>query len=200
MKKLLFSAVALVAFGFVNAQEKSNGGFSKGDVFASGAVGFGSSKTGDVKSSSFTFAPAVGYFVTENIAAGARLNFGSASEKVYQGVSLVENKTSSFGLEAFARYYYTPASQFSVYGELAIGMGSEKEEVASGAESKSKTFGVNAGVGVSYFLNSNFAIEAGWAGLGYNTNDNGGNGAEKTNDFGLNVDLSSVNFGLVYKF
>ncbi|MFY8069502.1 MAG: porin family protein [Flavobacterium sp.] len=199
MKKLLFSAVALVAFGFVNAQEKSNGGFSKGDVFASGAVGFGSSKTDDVKSSSFTFAPAVGYFVTENIAAGARLNFGSASEDVFQGTQMVEEKTSSFGLEAFARYYYTPASQFSVYGELAIGVGSEKTEVGTG-EYKEKTFGVNAGVGVSYFLNSNFAIEAGWAGLGYNTNDNGGNGAPKTNDFGLNVDLSSVNFGLVYKF
>ena len=195
MKKLLFSAVALVAFGFVNAQEKSNGGFSKGDVFASGAVGFGSSKTGDAKSSSFTFAPAVGYFVTENIAAGARLGFGSASEDDGTG----EDKMSSFGLEAFARYYYTPASQFSVYGELAIGVGSEKTEVGTG-EYKEKTFGVNAGVGVSYFLNSNFAIEAGWAGLGYNTNDNGGNGAPKTNDFGLNVDLSSVNFGLVYKF
>lgn len=196
MKKVLFSAVALLAFGFANAQEKSNGGFSKGDVFASGAVGFGSSKTGDAKSSSFTFAPAVGYFVTENIAAGARLGFGSASEDNGTG----EDKMSSFGLEAFARYYYTPASQFSVYGELAIGMGSEKVEPAGVGETKSKTFGVNAGVGVSYFLNSNFAIEAGWAGLGYNTNDNGGNGAEKTNDFGLNVDLSSVNFGLVYKF
>jgi outer membrane protein len=196
MKKVLFSAVALLAFGFVNAQEKSNGGFSKGDAFVSGAVGFGSSKTGDAKSSSFTFAPTVGYFVTENIAVGASLGFGSASEDDGTG----EDKMSSFGLNAMARYYYTPASQFSVFGQLAIGMGSEKEEPAGVASYTEKTFGVNAGVGVSYFLNSNFAIEAGWAGLGYNTNDNGGNGAEKTSNFGLNVNLSAVNFGLLYKF
>lgn len=196
MKKVLFSTVALLAFGFVNAQEKSNGGFSKGDLFASGTVGFGSSKTGDAKSSSFTFAPTLGYFVTENIAVGASLGFGSVSDDDGTG----EDKTSSFSLNAMARYYYNPASQFSVFGQLAIGMGSEKIEPSTGGESKSKTFGVSAGVGVNYFLNSNFAIEAGWAGLGYNTNDNGGNGAEKTNDFGLNVDLSSVNFGLVYKF
>jgi opacity protein-like surface antigen len=200
MKKVLFSAVALLAFGFVNAQEKSNGGFSKGDAFVSGAFGFGSSKTDAVKSSSFTFAPSVGYFVTENIAAGARLGFGSASEDVFTGASMVENKMSSFGLDAFARYYYTPASQFSVFGEFAIGMGSEKMTPAGGTSYTEKTFGVNAGVGVSYFLNSNFAMEATWAGLGYNTNDNGGNGAPKTNDFDLNVDLSAVNFGLLYKF
>lgn len=198
MKKVLLSAVALLAFGFANAQEetKGNGGFSKGDVFVSGGFGFGSSKTGDAKSSGFAFAPAVGFFVTENIAAGARLGFASLSDD--DGVS--EDKASSFNFEAFARKYWTPASQFSVFAELAVGLGSEKDEPAGGGEFKSKTFGVNAGVGVSYFLNSNFAIEAGWAGLGYNTNDNGGNGAEKTNDFGLNIDLSSVNFGLVYKF
>jgi opacity protein-like surface antigen len=196
MKKVLFSAVALLAFGFVNAQEKSNGGFSKGDAFVSGAFGFGSSKTDAVKSSSFTFAPSVGYFVTENIAVGASLGFGSTSEDDGTG----EDKTSSFGLNAMARYYYTPASQFSVFGQLAIGMGSEKEEPAGVASYTEKTFGVNAGVGVSYFLNSNFAIEAGWAGLGYNTNDNGGNGAPKTSNFGLNVNLSAVNFGLLYKF
>jgi hypothetical protein len=197
MKKILLSAVALLAFGFANAQEetKGNGGFSKGDVFVSGGFGFGSSKTGDEKINGFEFAPAVGFFVTENIAAGARLGFLSATAN--NGTD--ESKFNSFGIETFVRQYWTPASQFSVFAELAVGLGSQKEEEA-GDEFKSKTFGVNAGVGVSYFLNSNLAIEAGWAALGYNTNDNGGNGASKTSDFGLNIDLSSVNFGLVYKF
>mgnify|MGYP006180401957 CR=1 FL=1 len=111
-----------------------------------------------------------------------------------------EDKMSSFGAEVFGRYYWTAASQFSVFGEVGVGFGNAKEEDSFGNEQKFNAFGVNAGVGVSYFLNSNFAIEAGWAGLGYNTDDNGGNGAEKTNNFGLNVDLSSINFGLVYKF
>ena len=42
--------------------------------------------------------------------------------------------------------------------------------------------------------------EATWAGLGYTTNDNGGDGAEKTNSFGLGADLRSISFGAVYKF
>ena len=79
MKKVLLSAVALLAFGFANAQEegKGNGGFAKGDVFVSGAVTFGSSKTGDFKANAFEIAPKVGYFVTENIAVGASVGFQS---------------------------------------------------------------------------------------------------------------------------
>lgn len=198
MKKVLLSAVALLAFGFANAQEeeKGNGGFSKGDVFVSGGFGFGSTKQGDAKSNDFTFSPAVGYFVTEEIALGARLNVESG--KTDNGVA--ETKSSAFGGEVFGRYYFTPASQFSVFGELAVGFGNSKDEDALGNETKFNNFGINAGAGVSYFLNSNFAIEAGWAGLGYNSVKQDVSGADASNSFGLNVDLSSINFGLVYKF
>lgn len=198
MKKVLLSAVALLAFGFANAQEetKGNGGFSKGDVFVSGGVGFSSGKQGEFKESSLNFSPAVGYFVSENIALGARLDVMSAKEDDFGD----ETTMSGFGAEVFGRYYWTPASQFSVFGEAAVGFGNSKTEFAGGGESKFNTFGINAGVGVSYFLNSNFAIEAGWAGLGYNSFKEDVSGAEAYNQFGLNVDLSAINFGLVYKF
>ncbi len=196
MKKIILTVAAVFAFGFANAQEATtDGGFAKGDVFVTGGFGFSSEKTGDLKSNGFEFSPAAGFFVTENIAVGARL--GIMSGKVENGVT--ETKMNGFGVEAFGRYYMTPASKFSVFGELAVGIGSFKTETGP-VETKSQTFGVNAGVGVSYFLSSNWAIEAGWAGLGYNTDDNGGDGADKTNTFGLNVDLSSINFGLIYKF
>ena len=198
MKKVLLSAVALLAFGFANAQEeeKGNGGFAKGDAFLSGGFGFGSTSEGDAKSSDFTFSPAVGFFVTENIALGARLNVESGKNEDAFGN---ETKSSAFGGEVFGRYYMAPASQFSVFGELAAGFGSDKTEDALGNETKYNGFGINAGVGVSYFLNSNFAIEAGWAGLGYNLRKADVSGADAANTFGLNVDLSSINFGLIYK-
>ena len=197
MKKVLLSAVALLAFGFANAQEeeKGNGGFAKGDVFVSGAVTLGSAKTGDFKANAFEIAPKVGYFVTENIAVGASVGFQSL--KWDDGAADVTN--SGLGLGAFGRYYMAPASQFSVFGELAAGFGSDKTEDALGNETKYNGFGINAGVGVSYFLNSNFAIEAGWAGLGYNSRKADVSGADAVNSFGLNVDLSSINFGLIYK-
>ena len=198
MKKIFLTVAAVFAFGFANAQEATttDGGFAKGDLFVSGSVGFGSSKTGDEKMSGVVFAPAIGYFISENIAIGARLGVSSTKE---EEPAQEDYKTSGFEVEAFGRYYFTPASKFSVFGELAVGVGSTKEEQGNN-EFKSKTFGVNAGVGVSYFLSNNWAIEAGWAGLGYNTDDNGGDGVEKTNTFGLAVDLSSINFGLIYKF
>ena len=85
MKKIILTAVAVFGFAFANAQEeeKGNGGFAKGDVFVSGAVTFGSSKTGDFKANAFEIAPKVGYFVTENIAVGASVGFQSLKFNFY---------------------------------------------------------------------------------------------------------------------
>jgi len=198
MKKIIFTVAAIFAFGFANAQDKkeSNEGFSKGDVFVSGGFGFGSETTGDDKLSSFTFAPAVGFFLTQNLALGARLDFTSGKTTDLPNPDI---KVNNFNAEVFGRYYFTPASKFSVFGELAVGIGSNKTEQGPG-EFKSQSFGVNAGAGINYFLSNHWSIEAGWAGLGFSSDDNGGNGAEKTNSFGLAVDLSSINFGLNYKF
>ena len=204
MKKVLFSAVALLAFGFANAQEeeKGNGGFAKGDVFVSGAVTFGSSKTGDFKVNAFEIAPKVGYFVTENIAVGASV--GLQSLKFDNGSADATN--SGLGLGAFGRYYFTPANKFSLFAELGIDYTSFDEEFdaesgtvyASSFESKELGFGL--GAGMNYFVSSNFSIEAGVAVLGYSSNDNGGNGADKTNNFSFGGDWRAVTFGVNYKF
>ena len=204
MKKVLLSAVALLAFGFANAQEeeKGNGGFAKGDVFVSGAVTFGSSKTGDFKVNAFEIAPKVGYFVTENIAVGASV--GLQSLKFDDGSADATN--SGLGLGAFGRYYFTPASKFSLFAELGIDYTSFDEEFdaesgtvyASSFESKELGFGL--GAGMNYFVSSNFSIEAGVAVLGYSSNDNGGDGADKTNTFSFGGDWRAVTFGVNYKF
>ena len=205
MKKVLFSAVALLAFGFANAQEeeKGNGGFAKGDVFVSGAVTFGSSKTGDFKVNAFEIAPKVGYFVTENIAVGASV--GLQSLKFDNGSADATN--SGLGLGAFGRYYFTPANKFSLFAELGIDYTSFDEEFdaesgtvyASSFESKELGFGL--GAGMNYFVSSNFSIEAGVAVLGYSSNDNGGgSGVDKTNTFSFGGDWRAVTFGVNYKF
>lgn len=196
MKKIFLTAAAIFAFGFANAQESTDGGFSKGSMFLSGSVGFDSSKEGDLKENNFTFSPAFGYFVTENIAVGGRLTLESG--KIDNGVA--ESKTNSFGLDVFGRYYWTPASKFSLFGELAAGFGTEKIEPAGGGEAKTNKFGVNAGIGVNYFLASNWALEAKWAALGYNSEKLDADGAEAKNTFGLGADLSKITLGLIYKF
>lgn len=196
MKKIILSAMAILAFGFANAQDDSGEGFSKGDVFVSGSVGFGSTKQGDVKENGFNFSPKVGFFVSENIAIGARIGFASTTQSEPEEDDF---KTNEFSVGAFGRYYVTPASKFSVFAELGVDISSSKIEQGN-FDAKSNGFGVGAGLGVSYFLSNNFAMEASWAGLGFNSDKADFDGAEATTSFGLNVDLSSINFGLIYKF
>lgn len=204
MKKIILTAVAVFGFAFANAQEegKGNGGFAKGDVFVSGAVTFGSSKTGDFKTNAFEIAPKVGYFVTENIAVGASVGFQSL--KFDDGAADATN--SGLGLGAFGRYYFTPADKFSLFAELGFDYTSYDEEfdaetrkVHSGSF-ESKEIGLGLGAGMNYFVSSNFSIEAGVAVLGYSSNDNGGNGADKTNNFSFGGDWRAVTFGVNYKF
>jgi len=201
MKKVLLSLTALFAFGLANAQEAttSNGGFSQGDVFITGAVGFGSESTGDVKTNTFTFSPKAGYFVSENIAVGLSLAYTSTKDEAPGIDGTEETKTNSFGAGAFGRYYFTPASQFSIFGQLGAGFQSDKTETGD-VESKSNGFNVGLAPGVSYFVSEHFAIEATFGILGYNTSKPDADGAESTDEFNFGLNMSDINFGIVYKF
>ncbi len=198
MKKLILSVAAIFAFGFANAQETTEGGFANGDVFISGAVGFGSQKQGDAKVSSFEVAPSVGFFVTPNIALGGRLGYESTKDETTE----FETKNNTFSVGVFGRYYVTPASKFSVFGELGVDYATTKSEIdAPGAEEqKFDGFGVQVAPGVSYFLGKNFAIEAKWGVLGYSSVKSDEDGAEATKSFAFGLDLRDINFGLIYKF
>lgn len=204
MKKIILTVAAVLAFGFANAQDKKQGseGFAKGDVFVSGAVGLSSSKTGDFKANGFNFSPRAAYFVSDNIALGLALGF--ESQKIELGESATNTQTS-FG--AFGRYYATPSSKFSLFAQLGFDFTSSKNEwfvdsdgSLSATDFEDKGFAINFAPGFHYFVSDNFALETSIGVLGYSSNDNGGNGADKTNTFDLGVDFDNVMFGLVYKF
>lgn len=199
MKKVLLSLTALFAFGLANAQEAttSNGGFSQGDLFLTGSVGYGNESTGDVKTNTFTFSPKAGYFVSENIAVGLSLAYTSTKD---EAPGTPETTTNSFGLGAFGRYYFTPASQFSIFGQLGVGMQSDKTEVEGAGEAKSNGFNVGVAPGISYFVSEHFALEATFGILGYNTSKPDADGAESTDEFNFGLNMSDINFGIVYKF
>jgi outer membrane protein len=206
MKNVILTVAAVFAFGFANAQDKKEStgeGFAKGDVFVSGSVGFASEKTGEFKTNGFDFSPKAAYFVSENIAVG--ISLGIKSVKISEGSDDAKNSTMSAG--AFARYYTTPASKFSFFGQLGFNYNSYDSEyyvdnsgnLALG-DSKGNGFDVMLSPGVNYFVSNNFALEASFGALGYETTKPDYSGAEATNTFGLNVDMSTIKLGLVYKF
>ncbi|HEX8562627.1 MAG TPA: outer membrane beta-barrel protein [Flavobacterium sp.] len=207
MKKIILSVAAVFAFGFANAQEgtESTGkGFANGDVFITGSVGFSSETTGDFKSNSFNIMPQVGIFVSDNIAVGAMIGYMSTTGDTYfaEVDETLEVKTNTLTIGAFGRYYATPASDFSFFGELGAGYVTATSEIdfPGSEESKANGFAVALSPGVSYFISSNFALEASIGALQYTTMKPDAEGAESTDTFGLELNLTDIQFGLVYKF
>jgi len=198
MKKLLLSALAVCAFTFSNAQEeKTEGtsGFAQGDMMISGSFGIASQSEGDAKASGFNISPRAAYFLTDNIAVGVKLGYKSNKAENAAGVDTVDESRLTAG--AMARYYMSPASKFSLFAELGVDYSNVDYKLA---DAKGSEIGVGVSPGVSYFLSDSFALEASWGLLGYTTNDNGGDGADKTNTFGLGLDMDDLSLGLVYKF
>ena len=202
MKKIILTVAAVFALSFANAQDKKEGseGFAKGDLYLTGTAGFSDEKTDDAKVSGFTLSPGLGYFLTENIALEGQLSFGSNSDNTTEDFPGLEVKENSVGIAVGARYFWTPASKFSLSVGANISYTSTKSEVETiPGDFTEKEIGLNIPLGMNYFVSNDFALTASWGGFGYSSNDNGGDGAPKTTGFNLGLDLSTINFGLIYK-
>lgn len=196
MKKIILSVAAVFAFGFANAQDTEGTGtkgFANGDVFITGAVSIGSDTYGDDKTTSFEIAPSAGLFVTDNIAVGVRLGYMS-SKSESGSVDTADN--SNFSVGAFGRYYATPTSDFSFFGELAFDYNTMKDNLSDG---KANGFDIALAPGVSYFISDNFALEAAFGVLSYGTDKVDG-ADDSANSFNFGVDMRDIRLGLVYKF
>ena len=201
MKKIILTVAAVFAFGFANAQdkkEKSGEGFSNGDVFVTGAFTLGSTnnKNTDVKTSSFEVNPQVGFFVTENIAVG--LSVGYTSDKTKASGTTTADQSGFVG-GAFGRYYFTPASKFSLFGQLGAQYQSLTDNL-SNPKNKINGFGAGLGLGLNYFVSSNFSIETGLSVLEFASAKSNATGAKNVSAFNFGGDWRAVSFGVNYKF
>lgn len=199
MKKVLIAAVAVFTFGIATAQEKV--GFSKEDVFISGAVNLQfAEQTGGSETSGFKISPKVGYFVSDHVAVGVGLSVGEdkAADKL---------KTQNFNANVFGRYYVSPASQFSLFGELKAGYTSvrqdtERQSLVKTGHTQTDAFNVAFAPGISYFISKHFALEASIGLFEYNTSKPANHVADqpRTDTFDFGLKLRDINLGLVYKF
>jgi outer membrane protein len=192
--------VAVLSLTFVNAQEEketTGAGFSKGDVFMSGAFSLTSTnnKNTEVKTSGFEIEPKIGYFVSENIAIGGKIGYESDKSK-NATTDLSDDSTLSVGV--FGRYYTTPSSQFSLFGQLGFDYMSTKDNMAGGITVNG--WGLGFQPGINYFVSDNWAIEATIGELGFGSAKADVTGAKEVSSFGLNLDLRAITFGVNYKF
>src|SRR5690606_9273516 len=111
----------------------------------------------------------------------------------------LEDKQSQFGAGLGATYFFTPSSKFSFTVGAGVAYASSKEEEEGSDDFKVNSFGIAVAPGVNYFISDNFALRASIGALSYTSSKADFDGAEAINTFGLNLDLSDINFGLTYK-
>lgn len=202
MKKIIFTVAAIFAFGFANAQDKkenSGTGFAKGDIFITGAfnVSGTNDKNTDVKTSHFEIAPQVNFFLTNNISLGAMISY--SSDKAENATTdTQDDSTIAFGLAG--RYYFTPASQFSVFAELGANYHTTSDNLTGAIPEKWNGFGVALAPGLNYHLSSHWSVEAKWGVLGFDSEKADVALAENETEFNFGLDLKDLSIGLNYKF
>lgn len=199
MKKVILAAIAVMSFGFANAQDSGSFGFSKGNILLEGNLGLYSTndKNTEVKFNSFEFNPKAGYFLTDKFALGLDLGIGTDKKKI---AGADAGKNSEFNVGVFGRYYFLDLGQrFKTYAEAGVGLNTGKE-----GDAKYSGVGFNAGLGINYFVSNSFAINFGLTNiLDYNTNKYKGGKAASEFEANLNVFnnfFNTAKFGMTYKF
>ena len=194
MKKvLLCAAFAVFALTTTNAQDEDSSGLTKSDVYMSGTVSFFHTDFNVDSSSAYTVSPAIGFMLSDKIALEANLAFGNQTD-------ILDDELSSFGFGAGARWFVNPGSKFSfnVGAGFAYNTLTEKEEGFDDLKTNTVAFGIAPGL--NYWVSDKFGLIANVAALTYSSSKLDIDDAEAVTTIALNLDLSDINFGMVYKF
>jgi outer membrane protein W len=196
MKKIILMVAAVFTFGIANAQDVPAGnGFSKGDKFVEGAFSF---RSGDVEDS-WAFTPKMGYMLDDKWAIGGFLALAGADNG--------NVKTGTFGIGAFARYYFLSLGSnksFNAYGEIGLGYSSVSNEPDGGSKSTNSSMNANIDLGMNYFFTSHWAATFELANILSYNNVNPESGSNSS-DLNMNVNLfnnifATPQFGLLYRW
>ncbi|PJJ06921.1 outer membrane protein with beta-barrel domain [Flavobacterium sp. 1] len=200
MKKILLLLVTVFAINFVDAQETvmPKATFSKGNMWIEGGI---SLTTGDSSDDYFAMTPKVGFFLDEKWAIGADINYASVS---YLPNSNNLDKSDSFGIGGFARYYFLNLGNFKAYGEAGLGYNHSELNYLNGSSNVNNGIKANIDLGINYFFTPKWAATFTLAEvLSYNNTspENGDN----TSDLVININLfnnifAQPKFGLLYKW
>jgi hypothetical protein len=194
MKKLLFLVLfTCVTSVVINAQLAVGGSFSFSTT--------GGSTNGTDKSSTttFSFMPIGGYFVSEDLLVGAQLNFSIDRVKTPGTTEIIE-KTSLFGLSPFARYYAVRFQKLSLYGQAQLTLNFEKEKTKTGGTTndgpKTTDFGFSILPGIAYDLNDKIQLQASInvASFGFSSSvvKSANGDKDKTTNFGFGANLNTI--------
>ncbi|WP_348798977.1 outer membrane beta-barrel protein [Flavobacterium adhaerens] len=200
MKKIIVALVTVFAMNFATAQESGmpKATFSAGDMWLEGGI---SLTTGDSDNDYFAINPKFGYFLDNKWAVGGDLNYSSVSYLPNNGGL---DKSNSFGIGVFARYYFLSLGNLKAYGEAGLGYNNTKLDYLDGSSDTSNGIKANIDLGLNYFFTPRWAATFTLAEILSYNNASPENG-ESTSDLVINVNLfnnifAQPKFGLLYKW
>lgn len=120
MKKILLLAVAILGLS-ASAQEKKADKGLQGTFWVAGQVSFNTSKTGDIKTTSNTILPIVGYFVSPSVTVGLGVgNINTTLTNVRIGNSTITGRINTFVVEPLVRKYWNIKGNLFFFGQAAV--------------------------------------------------------------------------------
>ncbi|MCQ2154843.1 MAG: hypothetical protein MJY55_03395 [Bacteroidales bacterium] len=193
MKKLFILVAAALLSISANAQWYV-GGIVDMDIQGNKTV-LDKTNTTKTTSFSFTFAPEVGYYLSDKLAVGASL---SLSPRSSQGES-----SFRWSISPYVRYKFWGINKFGICGQAYAFVGTS----SSSDPYPTVNYGVNILPVLTYALNEHFTLDAyiDCAGIGYNgscTNNKDTGIKNTTNQFGFTVASQGqlVGIGFHYNF
>ena len=173
MKKIF--AVALVAMMTLAANAQ---------VYVGGSLGYKANKATEDASTvnTFTFAPEIGYNLSEKRSIGLGIDFTSKD---------VEDFTSTaMGVDVYGRYNYLTTGMATLFVEGGVGFTAYNHD-------RGNNFSLGIRPGISVALSDKLSLVAKTGVLGYSKDsDKLGGGSS----FGIGVDNSDLSLGLFYNF
>ena len=151
-------------------------------------TGFMMAKVDDETATSFGIAPEAGYFLSDKFSVGLGVAFNLTKLPVFGR----DVKTTAFGVNPYVRYFAISKGNFGFYLQGGLSFVSTKADYEGAAALNTFYIGINPGV--SYKLGDKFGLTAAFGNLGYASY------GEDVSEFGLNIDMSSLRFGLHYSF
>jgi hypothetical protein len=209
-KNLLLLAIVVSCFTMAQAQVGPGlflgGGLGIGT--SSSEVTLGSTTVDGPKGTTFTISPAIGYFLTENVAVGVRVGYGS-SKVTFANDD--EESTSALGVELFGRSASTiGGGDFAWFLEANAGYGSLTSESVSGNTTvegdPETTLSFGIAPGLMYFPSPKFGFEASLGNLFSFVNSTLEDATDDNNKFVsnelsfLDFNTMGLNFGFHYYF
>jgi hypothetical protein len=145
-------AFVLGASAFCMAQTSMGTWSVGGGMYFSGSKSHGD----DVKNTSYSFAPAVGYFVADNFMVGAELSMNISRQD--NGNTIY--RQTSFGIGPFLRYYkFTKNEQFAFFGDFGFAYASGRDKQDDNDPTKSRGFNMYLSPGFTWFPTSHWGVD-----------------------------------------